>query len=161
MWAKLRSEAYKSLPGRLYTPLTLRTAQGYLQSRSLGFAKLRLLPKRTGKPVLPFHLCCFAAADRLPAAHTMAGAPKASNADLLDLQISPAKDAPNTLLMGLDCIGSLHDHASRVGFWWQHLSGLQSLVTHHRQNAIHSSKETWSCLPTSWLMMGCRLEANC
>lgn len=60
MWAKLRKEAYKSLPSKLYTPLTLPAARGYLQSRTLGFAKLRMLPKRTGKPVLAFHLHCSA-----------------------------------------------------------------------------------------------------
>ncbi|KAL3137379.1 hypothetical protein ABBQ32_006906 [Trebouxia sp. C0010 RCD-2024] len=48
VWAKLKSSAYQGLTGKLYTQLTTRAAQACLQSRSLGIAKLRLLPKKTG-----------------------------------------------------------------------------------------------------------------
>ena len=48
VWAKLKSEAYQGLTGKLFTPLPTRDAQACLQSRSLGIAKLRLLPKLTG-----------------------------------------------------------------------------------------------------------------
>ena len=55
VWAKLKTEAFAHLTGSLYTPMTLRAAQQTLQSRSLGFARLRLLPKQTGKTP---HLLC-------------------------------------------------------------------------------------------------------
>ena len=50
VWAKLKSTAFEGLTRSLYTPLSTRAAQACLQSRSLGVAKLRLLPKTTGKP---------------------------------------------------------------------------------------------------------------
>ena len=54
VWAKLKAEAYQGLTGKLYTPLPTRAAQACLQARSLGIAKLRLLPKKTGSaPVSP------------------------------------------------------------------------------------------------------------
>ena len=52
MWARLKSEAFSCLTGSLYTTMSLRAAQHCLQSRSLGFAKLRLLPKQTGNGYL-------------------------------------------------------------------------------------------------------------
>lgn len=48
VWAKLKTTAYEGLNGRMYTPLPATAAQACLQSRSLGVAKLRLLPKKTG-----------------------------------------------------------------------------------------------------------------
>ena len=49
VWAKLKNAAYEGLTGKLYTPLPATAAQACLQSRSLGVAKLRLLPKKTGQ----------------------------------------------------------------------------------------------------------------
>lgn len=49
VWAKLKSTAYEGLTGNMYTPLPATAAQACLQSRSLGVAKLRLLPKKTGQ----------------------------------------------------------------------------------------------------------------
>ncbi len=49
VWAKLKNAAYEGLTGKMYTPLPATAAQACLQSRSLGVAKLRLLPKKTGQ----------------------------------------------------------------------------------------------------------------
>ena len=49
VWAKLKTTAYEGLTGKMYTPLPATAAQACLQSRSLGVAKLRLLPKKTGQ----------------------------------------------------------------------------------------------------------------
>ena len=49
VWAKLKTTAYEGLTGKMYTPLPATAAQACLQLRSLGVAKLRLLPKKTGQ----------------------------------------------------------------------------------------------------------------
>lgn len=65
VWAKLKNTAYEGLTGKMYTPLPATAAQACLQARSLGVAKLRLLPKKTGQPRVElgalrlslYHLC--------------------------------------------------------------------------------------------------------
>ena len=67
VWAKLKSTAYEGLTGKMYTSLPATAAQACLQSRSLGVAKLRLLPKKTGqsyaKPgaltLSSYYLCAY------------------------------------------------------------------------------------------------------
>lgn len=49
MWAALRAQAQASLVGDLYAPLPPGTVAAAMQSRRLGAARLRLLPKATGR----------------------------------------------------------------------------------------------------------------
>ncbi len=49
MWARLAHAAVRELEGSQFEAVPRQQAQAVLQSRKLGVAKLRLLPKRTGK----------------------------------------------------------------------------------------------------------------
>ena len=48
MWARLEASAHDALRATMFTPVTAAAAQRCLQARSLGVARLRLLPKRDG-----------------------------------------------------------------------------------------------------------------
>ncbi|KAK9842467.1 hypothetical protein WJX81_001464 [Elliptochloris bilobata] len=48
VWARLRKSALDALRSTLFTPVTAEAARRCLQARQLGFARIRLLPKRTG-----------------------------------------------------------------------------------------------------------------
>ena len=49
VWAKLRHSAHQELAAQLYEPISMETARQVLQQRRLGVARLRLVPKKTGK----------------------------------------------------------------------------------------------------------------
>lgn len=48
MWLELQRQAQGKLRSELYSPLSVAEAQGILESRKLGIASLRLLPKLSG-----------------------------------------------------------------------------------------------------------------
>jgi len=48
VWARLEAGAHDALRATMFMPVTAAAAQRCLQARSLGVARLRLLPKRDG-----------------------------------------------------------------------------------------------------------------
>lgn len=68
MWLEMQRQAHTKLRSEVYRPLPAAEARGILQSRRLGVASLRLLPKMSGgmhllpSPVQPSigsrGLCC-------------------------------------------------------------------------------------------------------
>ena len=48
MWLELQRQAQGKLRGELYSPLSAAEARGILETRKLGVASLRLLPKMSG-----------------------------------------------------------------------------------------------------------------
>ena len=48
MWLELQRQAQRKLRSELYSPLSAAEARGILESRKLGIASLRLLPKMSG-----------------------------------------------------------------------------------------------------------------
>ena len=48
MWLELQRQAQGKLRSELYSPLSAAEARGTLESRKLGIASLRLLPKLSG-----------------------------------------------------------------------------------------------------------------
>lgn len=58
MWGLLRQSALAALRSNLFTPVTSEAARRCLSTRSLGVARIRLLPKRNGALLL---VCCRSA----------------------------------------------------------------------------------------------------
>ena len=50
MWLELQRQAHAQLRAVVYSPVSAAEAQTILQSRKLGIASLRLLPKKSGNP---------------------------------------------------------------------------------------------------------------
>ena len=48
MWLELQRQAHAKLRADVYSPMSAAEAQSILQSRKLGIASLRLLPKKSG-----------------------------------------------------------------------------------------------------------------
>ena len=66
MWLELQRQAQEKLRNELYSPLSAAEARGILESRKLGIASLRLLPKmsggvhqRTNTSTLYCYICCL------------------------------------------------------------------------------------------------------
>lgn len=57
VWAKLRHFAQQELAAQLYEPISMEHARQVLQQRRLGVARLRLVPKKTGKGIQKLQQC--------------------------------------------------------------------------------------------------------
>ena len=126
VWAKLKNTAYEGLTGKMYTPLPAIAAQACLQSRSLGVAKLRLLPKKTGqsyaKPgalTLSLPFVCLFEAHAVESAHTSGLSthasfwdPRSATNGSWSLNVLLAS-APSSLLLQLcPCVSAASSHQS-------------------------------------------------